>query len=61
MSVAQAEGVREAREANKVLRGFSLRSYLAARAMESFLDLVDDPSPRRFKRFLREFQTAAKP
>jgi len=51
---------RELREASDRLKELSMRSYLAARAIDALLDLVDDPSPRRLKRFLREYRKAVR-
>jgi len=54
------EGRRELRDASDRLKELSMRSYLAARAIDALLDLVDDPSPRRLKRFLREYRKAVR-
>lgn len=51
-------GHRDLREASKTLRDLSLRSFLMAKAAESLVNLMEDPSPRRLKRFLRDYRRA---
>lgn len=42
------------------LKALSIRSYLIAKAMESATSLVENPSPRKLKRFLRDFQKVSR-